>query len=246
MNQAKLFVVGTPIGNLGDWSPRAQEVLSTVGAIACEDTRRTGGLLSKHNIANPGLIVMNEHTEREAAKRIVSKLHGGEHAAIVSDAGMPVIRRRSKPASRSSSCPDRLRSRLPLPSLASAAGDSCSRASFPARVVTVPTSWPTWWGSGASSCCMKRRIAWRARWPMHEEVWRGTLAEAAAGNAEPRGEYVIVIDAAAPAPEATDETLLADLQAAIATGMSKKDAIAAVVAATRAPRNRVYDLAMSL
>jgi len=274
MNEAKLFVVGTPIGNLGDWSPRAQEVLSTVGAIACEDTRRTGGLLSKHNIANPGLIVMNEHTEREAAERIVSKLHGGEHAAIVSDAGMPVI---SDPGAFAVAAAVEAGFEIvvvPGPTAVSAAvavsGFGSGRFVFegflprkgrdradrladlvgerrmivlyeaPHRLERTLTDLAEQL-DGDRRCVVARELT-----KMHEEVWRGTLAEAAAGNAEPRGEYVIVVDAAAPAPEATDETLLADLQAAIATGMSKKDAIAAVVAATRAPRNRVYDLAMSL
>ena len=63
---------------------------------------------------------------------------------------------------------------------------------------------------------------------MHETVWRGTLAEAAEANAESRGEYVIVIDRAAPKAEATDDELSAAVAAAITAGSSKKDAAAAV------------------
>ena len=88
---AQLHVVGTPIGNLGDFSPRAEQTLANVGLIACEDTRRTGLLLAKHNIANPGMVVMNEHTEQRAAERIVATLVGGQSVAVVTDAGMPVI-----------------------------------------------------------------------------------------------------------------------------------------------------------
>ena len=91
MTSVQLVVIGTPIGNLGDWSPRAQKVLAEVGLIACEDTRRTGLLLSKHGISNPGMLVMNEHTEPRAAERVVETLRAGTSVAIVSDAGMPAI-----------------------------------------------------------------------------------------------------------------------------------------------------------
>ena len=91
MTSAQLVVVGTPIGNLGDWSPRAQEMLATAALIACEDTRRTGSLLARHGITNPGMVVMNEHTEQRAAERVVAALVAGDTVAIVSDAGMPTI-----------------------------------------------------------------------------------------------------------------------------------------------------------
>ena len=64
-----LVVVGTPIGNLGDLSPRAREALSTADAVACEDTRRTGRLLQLAGLPKRPLIVVNEHTECGPGRR---------------------------------------------------------------------------------------------------------------------------------------------------------------------------------
>lgn len=85
-----LYVVGTPIGNLGDFSQRAIETLSNVDFVAAEDTRVTIKLLNKFNIKKP-LISYHEHSKSQRANQIISKLLDGENAAIVSDAGMPCI-----------------------------------------------------------------------------------------------------------------------------------------------------------
>lgn len=274
MSDPTLFIVGTPIGNLGDWSPRAQQVLSTVASIACEDTRRTGGLLSKHNIANPGLIVMNEHTERDAASRLVDKLSEGNDVAIVSDAGMPVI---SDPGALAVAIAVEAGFDVvvvPGPTAVSAAvalsGFGSGRYVFEgflprkgrerqlriddiaheSRIIVLyeaPHRIERTLGELAEALDSQRRcIVARELTKMHEEVWRGTLAEAAGAHAEPRGEYVIVIDAAAPKPEATDADLVSALGEALGSGLSRRDAVAEVVAATNAARNRVYDLATRL
>ena len=85
-----LYVVGTPIGNLQDFSPRAREVLGHVAAIAAEDTRRTRGLLSSIGLEKP-LIAYHEHNEDRRAAPILERLAGGDSIALVSDAGMPLI-----------------------------------------------------------------------------------------------------------------------------------------------------------
>ena len=85
-----LYVVGTPIGNLQDLSPRAREVLGRVDAIAAEDTRRTRGLLSSIGLERP-LMAYHEHNEDQRAPELVSRVAGGEAIAVVSDAGMPLI-----------------------------------------------------------------------------------------------------------------------------------------------------------
>jgi len=91
---------------------------------------------------------------------------------------------------------------------------------------------------GARQCIVARELT-----KLHETVWRGSLAEAAAAHAEPRGEYVIVIDQAAPAAEATDDELRHAVAEAVAAGSSKKDAAAQVALSRGVARNRVYKLA---
>ena len=87
-----LVVVGTPIGNLGDLSPRAVEVLATADVIACEDTRRVRQLLSHCGIAARGrLITANDHNEAAAVRGVPERLEAGEVVAVMSDAGMPGI-----------------------------------------------------------------------------------------------------------------------------------------------------------
>lgn len=86
----RLYVVGTPIGNLGDISPRALDVLSSVDFIAAEDTRVTLRLLNHFGIKKQ-LISYFEHNKLEKGDIIVSRLISGESCAIVTDAGMPVI-----------------------------------------------------------------------------------------------------------------------------------------------------------
>ena len=85
-----LYIVGTPIGNLGDLSPRALETLETVDFIAAEDTRVTLKLLNHFEIKKP-LISYFEHNRREKGEVIVERLKAGESCALVTDAGMPAI-----------------------------------------------------------------------------------------------------------------------------------------------------------
>lgn len=85
-----LFVVGTPIGNLGDFSPRAVDVLSSCDFIAAEDTRVTLKLLNHFGIKKP-MISYYEHNRAERGEKIIDRLLAGENCALVSDAGMPII-----------------------------------------------------------------------------------------------------------------------------------------------------------
>lgn len=85
-----LYLVGTPIGNMQDLSPRAVEVLSSVDLVACEDTRRTGLLLSHFGISAK-LMSYHEHNKASAGSKIISRLKEGQNVALVSDAGMPSI-----------------------------------------------------------------------------------------------------------------------------------------------------------
>ena len=85
-----LFVVATPIGNLGDLAPRAVEVLRGADVIACEDTRVTGKLKGRFGITTP-LVSHHEHNERARTPALVARLKAGESIALVSDAGSPLV-----------------------------------------------------------------------------------------------------------------------------------------------------------
>ncbi len=85
-----LYVVATPIGNLGDISLRALDVLRRADVVACEDTRHTRGLLGHHGIAAE-LLSLHEHNEEQAAQRLIGVLGQGRCVALVSDAGTPAV-----------------------------------------------------------------------------------------------------------------------------------------------------------
>jgi 16S rRNA (cytidine1402-2'-O)-methyltransferase len=90
VDKATLYVVATPIGNLGDITLRALEVLKAADVIAAEDTRVTMRLLNRHGIAGK-LMAVHEHNERRAAERVIGLLAEGKTVALVSDAGTPGI-----------------------------------------------------------------------------------------------------------------------------------------------------------
>jgi 16S rRNA (cytidine1402-2'-O)-methyltransferase len=88
----RLVLVGTPIGNLGDLSPRAVEALGTADTIACEDTRRTRALLSHLGLpAGRRLLAVHDHNEAVAVAGVLARLDKGERVVVVTDAGMPGI-----------------------------------------------------------------------------------------------------------------------------------------------------------
>ncbi|MCH6482950.1 16S rRNA (cytidine(1402)-2'-O)-methyltransferase [Pseudoxanthomonas sp. LH2527] len=90
MPAGTLFIVATPIGNLGDLTPRALETLKGVAAICAEDTRRSGQLMSHFGISTP-LLALHEHNEEALSQRVVERLLSGDSLALVSDAGTPLV-----------------------------------------------------------------------------------------------------------------------------------------------------------
>ena len=89
-NLGRLAVISTPIGNLGDLSPRARDELAAAELIAAEDTRRTGQLLTTLGLSRP-LVSLHEHNESERIGELLDKLRGGARIALVSDAGTPLL-----------------------------------------------------------------------------------------------------------------------------------------------------------
>src|SRR5882762_8312178 len=90
MIPGSLYVVATPIGNLGDVSPRAIEALRAADLIACEDTRTSRTLLARHAIPAP-TVALHEHNERAAAAKLLQAMHAGKNVALISDAGTPAL-----------------------------------------------------------------------------------------------------------------------------------------------------------
>ena len=86
----RLYIVATPIGNLGDLSPRAREILKGCTLIAAEDTRHSGTLLRNFAIATP-MVSLHEHNEQRRAAELIARMRGGSTVALVSDAGTPAI-----------------------------------------------------------------------------------------------------------------------------------------------------------
>lgn len=87
---ATLYVVATPIGNVTDITLRALHLLALADVVACEDTRKTGALLTRFGISRQ-MLAAHQHNEREVADKLIARLHAGERVALVSDAGTPAV-----------------------------------------------------------------------------------------------------------------------------------------------------------
>jgi 16S rRNA (cytidine1402-2'-O)-methyltransferase len=88
--KGSLYIVATPIGNMGDMTERAQQVLASVDVIAVEDTRRSGQLLRNFDISTP-MIAVHEHNERQICESLLKRINAGESIALISDAGTPLL-----------------------------------------------------------------------------------------------------------------------------------------------------------
>lgn len=224
-----LYVVGTPIGNLGDFSPRAVEILKQVDFIAAEDTRVTLKLLNHFGIQKP-LVSYYEHNLRQRGQEILRRLEAGETAAVVSDAGMPCISDPGEDLVRLCAQAGVEVQVIPGPSAAVSAlavsGLPTSRFTFEGFLSTnrknrgehldslkqerrtmifyeAPHKLPTTLEDLKEAFGGDRRIALcRELTKLHEQVLRMDLEQAAAYAREtsPRGEYVLVVEGC-PEPE---------------------------------------------
>ncbi|MUH50032.1 MAG: 16S rRNA (cytidine(1402)-2'-O)-methyltransferase [Actinobacteria bacterium] len=276
MTVGTLLLVATPIGNLGDLSPRAIEALQGCALICCEDTRRTGGLLSHFGIHGVRMAIANEHTETARVDEVLNLLAAGQTVAVVTDAGMPGI---SDPGERlvraaiehhhtvsavpgpSAEVMALVISGLPshryvfegfLPRSGTERAQRLREATAERRTVVLyeaPHRLARTLAELHSICGPDRRVVLaRELTKLHEEVWRGTLGEAVARVAErePQGEYVIVLDGAELPPGATDDDIRAALDTSLGAGASRKSAVASVAQLLDVPKNRVYDIALSI
>ncbi len=272
---ARLILVATPIGNLGDLSPRSVEALTNADSVACEDTRRTGSLFSHFGIAHGPFIVCNEHTEKAAAAEVVKRIAGGQRVALVSDAGTPAV---SDPGRRvveaviaagqtvvsipgasavlvaltvSGLVTDRFCFEGFLPRKGRERGERIAELADERRTAVLfeaPHRLAKTVADLADSLGSERSIVLaRELTKRYEEIWRGTLGEAVehTSTVEPRGEYVLVLEGA-PVREITEASLIDALTAELSAGATRRDAVDTVVSMTGAKKRQVYDLALQL
>lgn len=271
-----LYVVGTPIGNLSDFSPRAVEILQSVDFIAVEDTRVTLKLLNHFEIKKP-MVSYHEHNLRERGAGIIDRILSGESAAVVSDAGMPCISDPGEDLVRLAAEAGITAVVIPGPSAAVSAlclsGLSTSRFSFegflstnrhnrmehlqslirdthtlifyeaPHKLLTTLHDIRNVLGNRRLSIC-------RELTKLHEEVIRTDFDGAIAlyEGKPPKGEFVLIIEGAAPErePEGTLEEAVAQARKLVDAGTKQTDAAKQVAAETGFKKSEIYAAMLTL
>jgi 16S rRNA (cytidine1402-2'-O)-methyltransferase len=271
-----LCLVATPIGNLDDLSPRAARALAAADVIACEDTRRTRKLLSHAGIRAKELVAVHDHNEARQVRPILEWLAKGQQVALVTDAGTPGISDPGSRLAAAAAAAGASVTVVPGPSAVVAAvalsglggGRFCFEGFLPKRgreraarlgvvaseqrptvVFEAPHRLVETLADLEASCGPDRAVVVvRELSKLHEEVWRGSLAEARAKAAEvpPRGELTLVVAGAPPAEEPADRAVGAMVARLIEEGHSTREAAFEAAAALGLPRRRAYDAALRL
>ena len=236
-----LILVATPIGNLGDLSPRAVETLSRADVIAAEDTRRTRALLTHFGIPGGGrLRAVHAHNERVRScldADLPVEVVPGPSAALTALvlSGLPAGRFVFEGF---------------LPRKGSARAERLTTIATESRTTVLfeaPTRMAATLADLATTCGPDRSVAVaRELTKVHEEVVRGTLAEARARaeDSDARGEHVIVVGPA-PITEVSDDEVAAAAADALLRGMSARDAADDVATRLAVPRRRAYDAVLA-
>lgn len=270
-----LYLVATPIGNLGDITIRAISVLRRAAVIACEDSRVTRTLLSAHDIATP-MTAYHEHNAARARPGLIRRMLAGEAVALVSDAGTPLVSDPGYKLVAEARAAGIAITAIPGPSAALAAlslsglpsdafffagftpPKSAARRRALAALAAVPGSLiffesarrvGDFLADAAAVLGPRNAAICRELTKLHEEVVQGTLDDLAqrygTGDA-PRGEIVVVI---APPQEEPEIAALDRLDGALGEALaahSLRDAVDRVAAATGLTRRKVYARALEL
>ncbi len=263
-----LFVVGTPIGNLGDLTPRALETLAGVALVAAEDTRRTGRLLAGVGISKP-MLSLFEGNERERVVQLVKRLSGGDDVALVTDGGMPGISDPGFRLVRAAAAEDIEVRVVPGPSAAIAAlvvsGLPTDRFVFEGFLPKKETERMRRLQELAKDprtiVCFESPIRLRTtlgdvetvmgdRWvavareltKLHEEVRRGTASQILAGLPEGdlKGEVAVVIAGSPATPPSDVSAFVPEAQALVGSGMRKREAAHEVAERHGVSANALY------
>jgi 16S rRNA (cytidine1402-2'-O)-methyltransferase len=274
--KGQLVVVATPLGNLGDISRRALELLATADVVYCEDTRRSSTLFSAHDIAvNGRLRALHEHNEASLCEQIIGEVTAGKVVVLVSDAGTPGI---SDPGSRvvaavagaglevtTAPGPSAVVAALSISGMATErfimegflsrkAGEralSYELWRHEARTVVFyesPQRLVTTLFELAKLFPGRRCAVAREITKLHEEVVRGTLDDVSVAFAQRDvlGEIVVVLEGTHEEVVIDDDVLRIALRDQIAAGLSTRDAVAFVEDSFAAPHRLVYQLALEL
>ncbi len=262
---AKLYIVGTPIGNLGDITLRALDILRAADHIACEDTRHSRPLLENYGIRAP-LIAYHKFNERECADKIADIVESGKSVALITDAGMPCV---SDPGA---TVVARFHERglpvecVPGPSAVTAAAalsgmtergfvflgflpdkaaqrrkkvESAAASGLPLVIYAAPHD------VGETAAFLgevlgdRRVAAVREITKLHESVTFSTLKNF---ECEERGEIVLVVEGREPEDPLLSLSPEEHLAAVIASGVPEKEAVKRVAAARGVPKNEIYKL----
>jgi len=267
-----LYVVSTPIGNMGDFSFRAVEILKTVDAVLAEDTRHSRHLLDRYEITTP-LVPYHEHNEAKSVPRLITRLQSGERLALISDAGTPLLSDPGARLVRAAVEADIVVSPVPGASALLAAlvasGLELERFTFYgflprkgsdrrqllAEVVALRHAAVIYEAPSRVADTLdelahagggeRETVVARELTKQYEEVRRGTVAALAAyyHGAPPRGEVVIVIAGAEAPVGATEDELRSRAAELRAQGVSPRDIAAALASEMGAARNLAYRLA---
>jgi len=263
-----VYVVATPIGNLDDLSPRAQEVLRAVERIACEDTRHTGLLCERFGIATPR-VSLHAHNEARRVPELLAVLARGGSLALVSDAGTPLVSDPGERLVRAAVEAGAAVVPVPGPSAVLAAlvasgfatrpfafygflprkGAERARALaalrlFPGTLVVfeAPNRAPATLADLARALGPRRALLARELTKRHETLVRGRLGEVALDD--PRGELTIVVEGPdAEAAGLADEPppdLDAEVRRLLADGHSPRDAARELAERFGLPRREAY------
>jgi 16S rRNA (cytidine1402-2'-O)-methyltransferase len=271
-----LFVVATPLGNLGDLSPRAAETLKRVAVVAAEDTRRTRPLLA-HVGSGAELVSVHAHSPAAAIERVLRQLAGGRDVALVTDAGTPAVSDPGVALVAAARARDFLVVTVPGPTAVAAALavsglsadrylflgflprkggerqrllDTIAKSEWTVVVFEAPNRTAELLDDLVATCGAERRgVVARELTKLFEETRDGTLAELAGyyRDMPPRGEVTVIVSGTGvPAREAPRPDPEARARALLAEGMTRRDVADRLAHETGISRNSAYRLVNEL
>jgi len=271
-----LYVVATPLGNLGDLSPRAAETLKRVAAVAAEDTRRTRPLLA-HVGSGAELVSVHAHSPDAAIERVLRQLAGGRDVALVTDAGTPAVSDPGVALVAAARARDFPVVTVPGPTAVAAALavsglsadryvflgflprkggerqrllDTIAKSEWTVVVFEAPNRTAELLDDLVATCGAERRgVVARELTKLFEETRDGTLAELAGyyRNTPPRGEVTVIVSGTGvPARDAPRPNPEARARALLAEGMTRRDVADRLTHETGISRNSAYRLVNEL